>query len=60
VGSKTLLHYRFKTFVSFYVSLDYFGFVLLVSFVGFGFPVPSQEIGWKERFRNDYFVSSGA
>ena len=30
--------------------------VCCVSFVGFGFfSVPSQEIGWKERFRNDLF-----
>jgi len=33
-------------FVCFCVSLDHFGFVLLVSFVGFSFfSVPSQEIG---------------
>ena len=42
-------------FVCFFVSLDHFGFVLLVSVVGFGFSVPSQEIGWEERLRNYLF-----
>jgi len=42
--------------VCFSVSLDHFGFVLLASFVGYCFfSVPSQEIGWEERLRNDPF-----
>ena len=42
--------------VSFCASLDHFEFVLLVSFVGFGFfAVPSQEIGWEERVQYDLF-----
>ena len=42
----------------FYVSLDYFGFILLV-LLGLGFSVSSQEIGWEEHLQNDFFVSSG-
>ena len=38
----------------FSVSLDQLGFVLLVLF-GLAFSVPCQEIGWKERLRNDLF-----
>jgi len=38
-------------FVSFCVSSDHSDFVLLV----FVFSVPSQEIGWEERLRNDLF-----
>jgi len=40
------------------ISLDYFGFMLSASFVCFFFvffSVPSQEIGWEERLRNDLF-----
>ena len=36
-------------FVCFCVSSDHFGLVLSVRFIGFGFSVPSQEIGWEER-----------
>jgi len=43
-----------KEGVSSKASLDHFGFVLLV--FGFDFcSVPSQEIVWKERLRNDLF-----
>jgi len=28
---------------------------LSVRFIGFGFSVPIQEIGWEERLRNDLF-----
>ena len=41
-------------FVCFCVSLDHFGFVLLV-LLGLVFSVPSQETGWEERLRNDIF-----
>jgi len=36
------------------VSLDHFDFLLLVLLV-LAFSVPSQEIGWEERLRNDLF-----
>ena len=36
------------------VSLDHFDFVLLVFFGG-GVSVPSREIGWEERLRDDLF-----
>ena len=35
-------------FLCFYVSLDYFGFLLLVSFVGFGF-LSTEPRDWLER-----------
>ena len=38
----------------FCVSLDHSGFVLLV-LLGLVYSVPSQEIGWEERLRNDLF-----
>jgi len=41
-------------FVYFCVSLDHFGFVLLV-LLGLFFSVPSQEIGLEEHLRNDLF-----
>ena len=47
-------------FVCLCVSLDHFGFALLVNFVGFVFfSVPSKEIGWEERLEMIYFVSIG-
>jgi len=43
-------------FLRFHVSLDYFAFMLLVSFVGFGFfSVASQETGCEEGLRYDLF-----
>jgi len=39
----------------FCVSLDHFDFVLLV-LLGLVFPVPSQEIGWEKRLRNDLYI----
>jgi len=41
-------------FVCFCVSLDHFGFCVLV-LLRFVFLVPSQEVGWKERVWNDLF-----
>ena len=43
-----------KGLVCFCVSLDHCGFVLLVS-LGLVYSVPSREIGWEERLRNDLF-----
>ena len=43
-------------FCVFCVSLDDFGFVLSKLFLlSLVFSAPSQEIGWKERLRNDLF-----
>ena len=47
-------------FVFFCVILDHFSFVFSnVVLLGLVFSVPSQEIGWEERLRNDLFLSSG-
>ena len=44
----------------FCVSLDHVGFLLSKLVVlGLVFSVPSQELGWEERLRNDLFVFSG-
>ena len=40
--------------MSFCVGLDHSDFVLLV-LLGLFFSVPSQEIDWEERLRNDLF-----
>ena len=43
-------------FVLFCVILDHFSFVFSnVVLLGLVFSVPSQEIGWEERLRNDLF-----
>ena len=42
----------------FCVSLVHLGLVFS-NVVLLGFSVPSQEIGWEERVRNDLFLSSG-
>jgi len=44
-------------FTCFCVSLDHFGFVLSL-LLGLFFSVPSQQIGFEERLRNDIFFLS--
>jgi len=47
-------------FTVFCVSLDHVGFLLSkLAVLGLVFSVPSQELGWEERLRNDLFVFSG-
>ena len=47
-------------FMCFCVTFNHFGLVLSkLVLLDLVFPVPNEDIGWKERLRNDLFLSSG-